>query len=64
MTDLTRAQWHWFKSSFSGDSNGGCLEVATNLPGVVGVRDSKNPDGPRLALSPAAFRVCLRALGR
>ncbi|WP_329111356.1 DUF397 domain-containing protein [Micromonospora sp. NBC_01699] len=28
-------------------------EVATNLPGVVGVRDSKDPDGPALTFAPA-----------
>ncbi|MFI1101007.1 DUF397 domain-containing protein [Streptomyces melanogenes] len=47
----------WFTSSYS--SNGGqCVEVATNLAatcGVVPVRDSKNPIGPILSLSPAAF---------
>ena len=43
--DLTSADWR--KSPYS--SNGGnCVEVARNLPGVVAVRDSKNPDGPAL----------------
>ncbi|GAB3799353.1 DUF397 domain-containing protein [Micromonospora zhanjiangensis] len=37
----------WRKSSRS--NNGGeCVEVADNLPGVVGVRDSKDPTGPVL----------------
>ncbi|MET9361988.1 DUF397 domain-containing protein [Streptomyces sp. NPDC006632] len=48
----------WFTSSYSG--NGGqCIEVATNLAdsghGVVPVRDSKNPNGPTLRLTPGAF---------
>ncbi|MFI6524360.1 DUF397 domain-containing protein [Streptomyces uncialis] len=47
----------WFTSSYS--SNGGaCVEVATNLVashGVVPVRDSKQTDGPVLALAPSAF---------
>ncbi|MFG2716818.1 DUF397 domain-containing protein [Streptomyces sp. NPDC048416] len=46
----------WFTSSYS--NNGGqCIEVATNLAhtGTVPVRDSKNPDGPTLRLSPSAF---------
>ncbi|WP_031187535.1 MULTISPECIES: DUF397 domain-containing protein [Streptomyces] len=47
----------WFKSSYS--SNGGqCIEVATNLTtsqGVVPVRDSKDPNGPVLTLSPEAW---------
>ena len=25
--------------------NGGCVEIADNLPGVVAVRDSKRPEG-------------------
>lgn len=37
--DLSRAQWR--KSSYSGN-NGNCVEVATNLPHLVAIRDSKN----------------------
>ncbi|MFG2914869.1 DUF397 domain-containing protein [Kitasatospora sp. NPDC048298] len=38
----------WFKSSYS--SNGGqCIEVSDGTPGVVPVRDSKDPEGPTLA---------------
>ncbi|MFF7649704.1 DUF397 domain-containing protein [Streptomyces sp. NPDC007983] len=43
----------WRKSSYSSDQ-GQCVEVA-EIPGRVAVRDSKNPDGPVLLLSPAAF---------
>lgn len=46
--DLTSAIWR--KSSYS--TNGGnCVEVARNLPGVVAVRDSKDPDGPALVFT-------------
>jgi hypothetical protein len=31
------------------------VEVATNLPGVVALRDSKNPDGPALVVAPGVF---------
>jgi Domain of unknown function (DUF397) len=41
----------WRKSSYSGNGGGDCVEVARNLPGVVAVRDSKNPDGPILIIS-------------
>ena len=41
----------WRKSSYSGNGGGDCIEVATNTPGVVAVRDSKNPDGPVLIVS-------------
>ncbi|WP_328977071.1 DUF397 domain-containing protein [Streptomyces canus] len=46
----------WFKSSYSGGTNGeSCVEIATT-PGIVHIRDSKNaPTGPRLALTPAAW---------
>ncbi|MET7705275.1 DUF397 domain-containing protein [Micromonospora zamorensis] len=53
MTDLAGAIWR--KSTRSGGSGGDCVEVADNLPGVVGVRDSKDPIGPALAFAPAAW---------
>ncbi|MEV8399119.1 DUF397 domain-containing protein [Streptomyces niveus] len=40
----------WRKSSYSGGSNGDCLEVADGHP-VVPVRDSKSPHGPVLVFS-------------
>ncbi|MFJ2085625.1 DUF397 domain-containing protein [Micromonospora chokoriensis] len=51
--DLRGAQWR--KSTRSGDNNGNCLEVADNLPGLVAVRDSKDPAGPTLTFSPVAW---------
>ena len=33
------------------------MEVASNLPGIVAVRDSKDPRGPRLAFTPAAWEA-------
>ena len=41
----------WRKASYSGTNGGGCVEVARNLPNVVAVRDSKDPNGPALILS-------------
>lgn len=32
----------WFKSSFSSGGGDNCVEVATNLPGTVYVRDTKD----------------------
>jgi hypothetical protein len=43
----------WRKSRHSGDQ-GACVEVA-RTPGVVGVRDSKDPHGQRLCFSPVAW---------
>ncbi|MEV5594394.1 DUF397 domain-containing protein [Streptomyces sp. NPDC052496] len=45
----------WRKSSYSGGSAANCLEVADGATGTVLVRDSKNPDGPALIFSAAAF---------
>jgi hypothetical protein len=50
MTDLTAARWH--KSTRSGSNGGNCVEVAANLPGIVAIRDSKNPTGPALLVDP------------
>ncbi|MDG6107927.1 DUF397 domain-containing protein [Dactylosporangium aurantiacum] len=46
----------WHKSSRS-NGNGGnnCVEVAV-VASAVGVRDSKNPDGPVLRFDPAAWQ--------
>ncbi len=60
--DLTQAVWR--KSTFSNGSGGNCVEVAANLPGIVAVRDSKDPDGPKLIFTPGEWGVCRRRPGR
>ncbi|MDM4722512.1 DUF397 domain-containing protein [Micromonospora sp. WMMA1363] len=55
MANLTGAQWR--KSTRSSSNGGACVEVADNLPGVVGVRDSKDPAGPALVFGPAAWQA-------
>lgn len=53
----------WRKSSRSGGGGGSnCVEVAGNLPGVVAVRDSKDPHGGHLAVDPTAFAAFGRAV--
>ena len=47
----------WIKSSFS-SMNGNCAEVAKNR-GHVLVRDSKDPDGPRLSFLPGEWHAFL-----
>jgi hypothetical protein len=53
--DLTGAAWR--KSSYSSGNGGACVEIARNLPGVVAVRDSKDPGGPGLAFAPDQWRT-------
>ncbi|MGC4788987.1 DUF397 domain-containing protein [Micromonospora sp. DT178] len=60
MDNLTGAQWR--KSSRSSTNGGTCVEVADNLPGVVGVRDSKDPAGPALVFTPTAWRAFVAQL--
>lgn len=60
--DLSGAKWR--KSSRSSGNGGACVEVADNLPGVVGVRDSKDPAGPALIFAPAAWRAFVAGVAR
>ena len=53
--NIERADWR--KSSHSGDNGGNCVEVARNLPGAVAVRDSKDPEGPKLVFAPDEWRA-------
>ena len=57
--DLSRAEWR--KSSYS-SQDGNCVEVARNLPGLVAVRDSKEPDGARLVVSQETWPVFIRSV--
>ncbi|MEU8155565.1 DUF397 domain-containing protein [Micromonospora sp. NPDC048986] len=53
--ELTGARWR--KSTRSNGSGGACVEVASNLPGLVAVRDSKDPTGPLLVFPSGAWRA-------
>ncbi|KUL40475.1 DUF397 domain-containing protein [Actinoplanes awajinensis] len=57
MVDLTGAVWH--KSTRSGGNGGDCVEVAGNLPGIVALRDSKDPAGAPLVFSHAEWDAFL-----
>ena len=58
-----REPWAWRKSSYSG-GQGNCVEVAANRPGVVAVRDSKDPAGPVLCVSAESWRAFARDMAR
>ncbi|MGW2588930.1 DUF397 domain-containing protein [Streptomyces sp. NPDC001515] len=62
---MTTESPRWYTSSYS-NNGGNCVQVATNLAptGTVPVRDSKNPTGPALALTPAAFTAFVAGLKR
>jgi hypothetical protein len=47
----------WAKSSAS-SFNGNCVEARAR-PGAVQVRDSRDPDGPVLAFTPAGWKAFL-----
>lgn len=59
MRNLTGAVWR--KSSRS-NNGGNCVEVADNLPGIVGLRDSKDPTGPALIFGPNQWRIFVGAV--
>jgi hypothetical protein len=58
--DLSRAIW--CKSSFSNGQGGDCVEVARKLPGIVGVRDSKDAGGAKLVFSSPAWAAFTHAV--
>jgi Domain of unknown function (DUF397) len=47
---------HWRTSSHS-SGNGACVQVTTTPVGVIAVRDSKDPAGPRLVVSRQAWET-------
>jgi hypothetical protein len=48
---MTSENAQWRLSGYSGGPGGNCVEVATNLAGVVAVRDSTDPNGSMLVVS-------------
>ncbi|MDF5751835.1 DUF397 domain-containing protein [Spongiactinospora sp. TRM90649] len=56
--NLHPAQWR--KARASGANGEQCVEVATNLPGIVAVRDSKDPNGPTLHFTHTEWAAFLR----
>jgi hypothetical protein len=65
---MNTTELFWFKSSYSGSDGDECVEVALSwhkssrslnedaaCPGAVHVRDSKDKQGPQLALTPTVW---------
>ncbi|MFJ7907371.1 DUF397 domain-containing protein [Kitasatospora sp. NPDC096204] len=57
--DLSSASWA--KSSYS-NNGGDCVEVAPDFPGLVPVRDSKDPHGPALVFRTEAWASFVAAV--
>ena len=51
----------WVKSSYSGGESANCVEVAALPGGGRAVRDSKDPAGAILLLSPAQWRGLVKS---
>ncbi|WP_316521178.1 DUF397 domain-containing protein [Kitasatospora brasiliensis] len=56
----TTLQVAWRKSSYSG-GNGDCVEVAA-AGSVIYIRDSKDPEGPALAITPETYALLIRTV--
>ncbi|GAA2473006.1 hypothetical protein GCM10010406_05940 [Streptomyces thermolineatus] len=52
----------WRKSTYSEGGDGNCVEVADGAPGVVPVRDSKDPHGPALVFPADAWASFVAAV--
>ncbi|MFB7450412.1 DUF397 domain-containing protein [Streptomyces sp. NPDC056194] len=53
----------WRKSSHSTNEDSCCVEVAAH-PTLIHIRDSKNPHGPQLAVSPSSWAAFLDVASR
>jgi hypothetical protein len=57
--DMTRITWR--KATYSSGNGGNCIEVGT-ADRSVAVRDSKNPEGPKLAFTSESWQAFTRTL--
>ncbi|MFD7720221.1 DUF397 domain-containing protein [Streptomyces sp. NPDC059814] len=53
---------HWRSSSYSNSNGGECVEISDDFPGIVPVRDSKNPTGPALVVQAASWGAFVSSL--
>lgn len=62
MSTAEPAPLTWFKSSYSGNEGGACLEVAVT-PGTIHIRDSKMPARAQLAIPAPEWAAFVRFAG-
>ncbi|MWA05467.1 DUF397 domain-containing protein [Actinomadura sp. LD22] len=51
----------WRKSSHSQGDGADCVEIA-RMPGLIAIRDSKDPDGPRIILPAETAKAVAAAI--
>ncbi|WP_431042098.1 DUF397 domain-containing protein [Streptomyces sp. P1-3] len=64
---MSTGTYNWFKSSYSDGAGNGCVEVANLIHTAhhgVGIRDSKNPDGPSLLVTPDGWASFISSVRR
>ncbi|HEV8562825.1 MAG TPA: DUF397 domain-containing protein [Actinophytocola sp.] len=54
----------WFKATASEANGTGCVEVNFSSDGLVGLRDSKHPQGGAFAFTPTEWRTFLTTVSR
>jgi hypothetical protein len=54
-------EFEYLKSSYS-DQAAECVEIATNIPTTIAIRDSKSRTSPSLRLHPTAWEAFLTVL--
>ncbi|WP_126635808.1 DUF397 domain-containing protein [Embleya hyalina] len=52
----------WRKSTYSNGDQGNCVEVRDDLPGIVPIRDSKDPSIGHLTITTAAWTALTSAI--
>ncbi|MFH7339598.1 DUF397 domain-containing protein [Streptomyces sp. KHY 26] len=62
MSTVESAPLTWFKSSYSGNEGGACLEVAVT-PGAIHIRDSKTPARAQLVFPSSEWAAFVRFAG-
>ncbi|MEX3107230.1 MULTISPECIES: DUF397 domain-containing protein [unclassified Streptomyces] len=58
--ELSTARWR--RSSYSNTNGGNCVEITEDFPGIVPIRDSKDPGGPMLTVPTPVWDTFISSL--